>query len=55
MKTLIYVGLFVGSTVGGWLGAVVAHGNWLSVWSVLGDTIGAFAGIWAGYKASQYF
>jgi hypothetical protein len=53
-KTLIWIGLIVGSTVGGWLGALLSHGNWLSWQSVLGDTLGALLGIYAGYKAHTY-
>jgi uncharacterized protein YcfJ len=53
-KTLIWVGLAVGSTVGGWLGALLSHGNWLSWQSVLGATLGALLGIYAGHKASTY-
>ncbi|HSW66562.1 MAG TPA: hypothetical protein VLI54_05495 [Bacillota bacterium] len=55
MKTLIYVGLFLGSTLGSWLGALLASGNWLSWQSILGGAVGAFAGIYVGFKASQYF
>jgi outer membrane lipoprotein SlyB len=54
MKMLIWIGLFVGSTLGGWLGALMANGNWLSWQSVLVGAVGSFAGIYAGYKASQY-
>ncbi len=46
--------MFVGSTLGGWLGALMSHGNWLSGPSLLGTFIGSIAGIYAGYKASQY-
>ena len=54
-KTFVWLGLFIGSTAGGWLGALLSSGNWLSWQSVLGGALGAFAGIYAGFKASQYF
>ena len=54
-KGFIWIGIFVGSTAGGWLGALLGHGNWLGWQSILGGAIGAFAGIYAGYKLSQYF
>lgn len=54
VKQLVWIGLFIGSTIGGWLGALVSHGNWFSGWSILGGTLGSFAGIWAGYKLSRY-
>ncbi|HSW98978.1 MAG TPA: hypothetical protein VLF71_04015 [Candidatus Saccharimonadales bacterium] len=54
LKTIIWVGVFIGSTLGGWLGALISHGNWLSWQSVLGGALGAFLGVYAGYKAGQY-
>ena len=52
-KHMIYLGIFVGSTAGGALGALFGGGE-LGAWAILFSTIGAFAGIWAGYKAAQY-
>jgi len=52
-KTLIWIGLLVGSTLGGWLGSLLGDGNWLSWQSLLGNTVGAFLGIYAAYKFSQ--
>jgi len=53
-KTLIWIGVFAGSTLGGWLGSLASHGNWLSWQSLLGTTLGSFLGIYIGYKANQY-
>lgn len=53
-KTLIWLGVFLGSTIGGWLGAFMSQGNWFSWQSILGGAIGAFLGIYGGYKLSQY-
>ena len=50
MKKLVYLGLAVGSTLGGWLGTVIDKGNGLGAWSLLLGTVGGLAGIWAGYK-----
>ena len=55
LKTVIWIGVFVGSTLGGWLGALVSHGNWISWQSILGSTLGAFLGIYAGYKLGQRY
>ncbi|HSX23837.1 MAG TPA: hypothetical protein VLE74_01935 [Candidatus Saccharimonadales bacterium] len=49
-KHLIYIGIFVGSTIGGLLGSVFDHGGGLGMWTLLLGTIGSFAGIWVGYK-----
>lgn len=53
MKLMIFVGITVFSLLGGWLGAVISHGNWFSGWSLLLTVVGSFFGIWAGYKAGQ--
>lgn len=55
MKLMIFVGITVLGTVGGWLGAAMDHGNWLGGWSLLLGAVGSFAGVWAGYKAGRYF
>jgi hypothetical protein len=31
------------------------HGNWLGGWSILLGIVGAFGGIFIGYKAGKYF
>ncbi|HSX05473.1 MAG TPA: hypothetical protein VLF69_03335 [Candidatus Saccharimonadales bacterium] len=55
MKKLIWLGLAIGGTLGGWLGALLDHGNWLGGWSILGTAIGSFVGIWAAYKIGQSY
>ena len=55
MKLLIYGGLTVGSLLGGWLGGLFDHGNFLGGWSLLFGTIGSFVGIWVGYKIGKYY
>lgn len=55
MKLMIFIGIAVGGTIGGWIGAAIAHGDWLSPASILLSGVGSLAGIWVGYKAGQYF
>ncbi len=55
MKLMIFLGITIGGSIGGWLGAAMSHGNWFSAASILLSTVGSFAGIWGGYKAGQYF
>ena len=49
-KTYIWIGIFLGSLIGGGIGSVLDHGNMLGVWSFTLGILGSFAGIWAGYK-----
>jgi len=53
MKFMIFLGVTIGGTVGGWLGALMSHGNWFSGWSILLSGVGSLAGIWAGYKVAR--
>ncbi len=49
-KTYIYIGIFIGSIAGGWLGSLIDHGNIFGLWGILFSTLGGIVGIWAGYK-----
>lgn len=51
---MIFIGITIFGTLGGWVGAAMDHGNWFGVASIFLSTIGSLAGIWAGYKAGQY-
>lgn len=51
----MWIGITVGGTVGGWLGAAMSHGNWLSAWSILLGAVGSLLGIWAAYKINQNY
>ena len=55
MKLMIFLGIAIFGTIGGWIGAAASGGNWLSPWSILLSTVGSFFGIYAGLKAGQYF
>lgn len=52
---MISLGLFIFSSLGGWLGAALDHGNWLGGWSILFGAIGGFFGIWVGYKIGKNY
>jgi len=51
-KSLIMIGLVVGSTLGSYIPTLWGAG-WLSIASVLVGGIGGLLGIWAGYKVSR--
>jgi hypothetical protein len=56
MKLMIIISVLIFSTLFGWVGqAYLDHGNWLGGWSLLLNTIGAFFGIWVGYKIYQNY
>jgi len=48
-KTAIWIGVFIGSTIGGFVPALWG-GDMLSLPGVLTSGIGALAGIWAAMK-----
>ena len=48
-RTLIWIGLFIGSAIGGYLPALWGSDG-LTLSSVVGSTIGGIGGIWLGFK-----
>jgi hypothetical protein len=53
-RLTIYAGLTVGGIVGGYLPVAVFGVSWLSGWSILGGFVGAFVGLWLGFKLTQW-
>ncbi len=53
MKIIMSVSIIIFSTIGGWLGQLMDHGNWLGGWSILLSTVGAFGGIYVGYYVGK--
>ena len=52
MKTIIFIGMGIGSYAGSYL-PVIWGGSVFSVTSILLGAVGGFAGIWAGYRVAQ--
>jgi len=52
-NTLVWVGVFVGSTVGSFI-PDLWHAGFLSMSSLIFSTIGGLLGVWAGAKLSGY-
>ena len=51
-KSLVWIGIFVGSSIGGSLPMLFGD-SVFSVWSLLLGSIGAIIGIYFGFKISQ--
>jgi len=53
-KPFVWVGMFVGSMIGGYIPALWGDTNIFSFASLILGTVGAVAGIYAGWKISRY-
>jgi uncharacterized protein YcfJ len=49
-KSLVWLGLGIGSVIGSVIGGILDHGNFLGAWSIILGAVGSFAGIYIGYK-----
>jgi membrane protein DedA with SNARE-associated domain len=54
MRKMISLAVMVFGTIGGWIGALMDHGNWIGLTSIALSFVGCFVGVWAGYKIGQY-
>jgi hypothetical protein len=52
LKPAVWIGMFVGSTIGGYI-PILFGASFLSLWSLLGNTVGAILGIVVVYKLSR--
>jgi hypothetical protein len=52
MQKMIWLGVFVGSTAGGYVPCLFGA-DIFSLWGVAGSVIGGLAGIFAGYKLGR--
>ena len=52
MKTLIWVGMIIGSLIGGYLPTLFGA-SWLSFATVLGNGLGGMLGVYIGYQLSN--
>ena len=55
MKLMIFIGVTVGGGIGSWVGTLLSNNNYFSATSILLGALGSLAGIWLGYRSSQYF
>jgi hypothetical protein len=60
LKTLIWVGILIGGTIGGGIGNLLDHQSFFSLtnfggWTIMLSGVGSLAGVWAGYKVSKLY
>ena len=53
-KTTLSIGLFLGSCIGGWLPVALFGQGWLSAASIICGFVGAAAGLWLGWKLTEW-
>lgn len=54
-KTCVWIGLFIGSTIGSYLPSLFGIGIF-SGWSIILSAAGGIAGIWIGFRlGEEYF
>jgi hypothetical protein len=54
MKLMITLGIFIFSSLGGWLGSLMGGGAF-GTWSLILSVVGSFFGIWAGYWVGKNY
>lgn len=54
LKAMVRLGIFIGSTVGGYIPVIWGAGI-ISVSSLLGSLIGGLLGVWIAYKIDQRY
>lgn len=51
-KALYWIGIFLGSSIGGYLPALFGQ-DLFSGWSIFGSAVGAFLGLYIAYRIDQ--
>ena len=54
-KKLTYLGLFIGSSLGGYLPTLLWNADLLSLSGLFCSLVGGLIGIWVGYRIGQSF
>lgn len=52
-KGMIYLAITVGGFIGSYVPILLFHAGGLSLWSIIGGTVGSLAGIYIAYKVSN--
>ncbi len=54
MRSIVWIGMIVGSTIGAYIPALWGDTNIFSFASLILGSVGAIAGIYIGFKISRY-
>lgn len=55
MKIIIYVFVFIFSTIGAFIPVIMGIDNGIGGWSILGGLVGGLFGIWVGVKVAKRY
>jgi uncharacterized membrane protein YeaQ/YmgE (transglycosylase-associated protein family) len=53
-KMTMYLGVFVGGTIGGYLPVTLLHVGWFSWESIVFGFVGSAVGLWLGWRLTQW-
>ena len=51
-KGLLMLGVIVGSLIGGYIPSLFGA-SFLSIWGIVGSTVGAIGGLWIAYRVAN--
>jgi hypothetical protein len=50
----MYIGLFIGGTVGSYVPVVLSGAGWFSLASIIAGFVGSAVGLWLGWKLTEW-
>jgi hypothetical protein len=53
-KMTMYIGLFIGGTVGSYVPVVLSGAGWFSLASIIAGFVGSAVGLWLGWKLTEW-
>jgi hypothetical protein len=54
-RLIVLITTFITSSIFAWIGALMSHGNYFSIASLVLGLIGLIPGYWIGYKLFDYY
>ncbi len=50
----MYIGLFIGGTIGSYVPVLLVGAGWFSLASIIGGLVGSAVGLWLGWKLTEW-